>query len=141
MEESIREAFSLKSPVPGREGSLNLAYLGDAVQSLLVRTVVLERGSGKVAQLNKATLPYVSAVGQAKMTEAVMPLLTEEETAVYRRGRNAHTESRSKNASDREYHKATGLEALWGWLYLKGETERLIQLMKAGMDHVDGNAD
>ena len=141
MEESIRKAFALKSPSPGREGSLNLAYLGDAVQSLVVRTVILERGGGRVAQLNKATLPYVSAVGQSRMTEAILPLLSEEEAAVYRRGKNVHTESKAKNASERQYHKATGLEALWGWLYLQGETERLIQLMKAGMDHVDGNAD
>ena len=140
MEESVRETFALSQKDLRQQPSLNLAYLGDAVHELIVRTVLLERSAGRVDQLNKAALPYVSAVGQAKMTEAVLPLLGEEVSAVYRRGRNAHTESKAKNASLQEYHKATGLEALWGYLYLQGRSDRVLELMKAGMDYVDGNA-
>ena len=135
MEESIRESFDLKKIPPVCVPVLSLAYLGDAVFELIVRTVLLERENGKNGALHQRTLPYVSAVGQAKMAEGLLPELSEEELAVYRRGKNAKPEHGAKNASAQEYHKATGLEALFGSLYLQGKTERLLELVRKGMPY------
>ncbi len=133
MEESIRNAFGLEEARLKELPVLSLAYVGDAVFELVMRTLVLERDGGKNGALHKSALPYVSAVGQARLADALQDRLSEEEAAVYRRGRNAKPEHGAKNASAQEYHKATGLEALIGWLYLKGRTERVIELIKEGM--------
>ena len=133
MEKGIREAFGLKAANPARIPTLSLAYLGDAVFEVVVRTVLLEEKSGSNGALFTRSLPYVSAVGQAKMTEASLPLLDEEEAAAFRRGKNAKPEHGAKNASSREYHLATGLEALVGYLYITGREDRLIILIKTGM--------
>ena len=135
MEESIRESFDLEGISPVSVPVLSLAYLGDAVFALVVRTVLLERENGKNGALHQRTLPFVSAVGQAKMAEALLPELSEEELAVYRRGKNAKPEHGAKNASAQEYHKATGLEALFGSLYLQGKTQRLLELIRKGMSY------
>ena len=139
MEESIRKAFNLKLPAALSVPVLSQAYLGDAVFELVIRTVLLERENGKNGTLHKRVLPYVSAVGQAKMAEGLLPLLTEEELAVYRRGKNAKPEHGAKNASAQEYHKATGLEALIGILYLEGKTERILELIREGMSYAGEN--
>ena len=133
MEKGIREAFGLKEANPARIPTLSLAYLGDAGFEVVVRTVLLEEKSGPNGALFARSLPYVSAVGQAKMTEVILPLLSEEEAAVFRRGKNAKPEHGAKNASSREYHLATGLEALVGYLYITGREDRLINLIKTGM--------
>ena len=133
MEESIRRAFGLEAAKLKELPTLSLAYAGDAVFELVMRTLVLERDGGLNGALHKHALPYVSAVGQARLADAVQGLLTEEEAAVYRRGRNAKPEHGAKNASAQEYHKATGLEALIGWLYLQGKTERAIELIREGL--------
>ncbi|MBO4872213.1 MAG: ribonuclease III [Lachnospiraceae bacterium] len=135
MEESIRESFDLHPVPPLSVPVLSLAYLGDAVFELIVRTVILESENGRNGALHQRTLPYVSAVGQARMAEALLPFLSEEETAVYRRGKNAKPEHGAKNASAQEYHKATGLEALIGALYLAGKTDRILELVREGMTH------
>ena len=114
---------------------MSLAYLGDAVCALIVRTVLLEKANGKNGALHQRTLPYVSAVGQAKMADSLLPELSEEELAVYRRGKNAKPEHGAKNASSLEYHKATGLEALIGSLYLEGKAERILELIRKGMSY------
>ncbi|MBQ6075868.1 MAG: ribonuclease III [Lachnospiraceae bacterium] len=137
MEKSIREAFGLKQTDPVRVPSLSLAYVGDAVFALFVRTLLLERRNGPNGALHSRALPYVSAVGQAKMAEGLQEMLTEEETAVFRRGRNAKPEHGAKNASTREYHLATGLEALFGYLYLQDREERITELLKAGMPYAE----
>ena len=112
MEESIRRAFGLKAARLKELPVLSLAYVGDAVFELVMRTIVLEREGGKNGALHKHALPYVSAVGQARLADILQDSFTEEEAAVYRRGRNAKPEHGAKNASTQEYHKATGLEAL-----------------------------
>ena len=96
MEKGIREAFGLKAANPARIPTLSLAYLGDAVFEVVVRTVLLEEKSGSNGALFARSLPYVSAVGQAKMTEAILPLLDEEEAAAFRRGKNAKPEHGAK---------------------------------------------
>ena len=93
--------------------------------------------NGKNGALHHRALPYVSAVGQAKIAAGIQPLLTEEEAAVFRRGRNAKPDHEAKNASSREYHQATGLEALMGYLYLKGQTDRAVELIRRGMPYAE----
>ncbi len=135
MEESIRKIFGLPEGNPRMLPTLSLAYVGDALFDLVVRTVLCEESGGLNGALHRRALPYVSAVGQAKMAEALQPLLTEEEEAVFRRGRNAKPEHGAKNASSREYHLATGLEALLGYLYLSGQSVRAAELIKTGMPY------
>ena len=135
MEESIRKIFGLPEGNPRMLPTLSLAYVGDALFDLVVRTVLCEESGGLNGVLHRRALPYVSAVGQAKMAEALQPLLTEEEEAVFRRGRNAKPEHGAKNASSREYHLATGLEALLGYLYLSGQSVRAAELIKTGMPY------
>ncbi len=114
--------------------SLGLAHLGDAVYELMVRSWLCLRGKATNKGLHKAAVAYVSAPAQAKRARKVLPVLTEEEQAVFRRGRNSHTAAIPKGASVGEYHTATALEALFGWLYLRGETERLNELFTLMME-------
>lgn len=106
----------------------NLAYLGDAVLELLVRKRLVLSG-GKLGDINKIADGYVRAGAQSKAADKLASVLTDEETAVYKRGKNVHHNSIPKNATEKEYKKATGLEALFGYLYLKGETERIEELL------------
>lgn len=109
---------------------LALAYIGDAIYDLVIRTIVVERGNTSVNKLHKKTVSYVNARIQAQMIEALSDELTEEEKTVYRRGRNAKSYTTAKNASVIEYRKATGFEALCGYLYLTGKQERMLSLVK-----------
>lgn len=109
----------------------NLAYIGDAVIELLIRERLVRSG-GKVGELNKAADGYVRAGYQSIVVDRLLPLLTESEAAAYRRGKNVHTNSLPKNATYLEYRKATGLEALFGYLYISGENERLRFLLEKG---------
>lgn len=108
--------------------SLGLAHVGDAVYELLVRTYVLEGGLAKNGDLHRATVAYVSAPAQAAALDRILPQLTEAETAVFKRGRNTHSHTAPKNATAGQYAKATGLEALFGWLWLKGQKDRISHL-------------
>jgi len=108
--------------------SLGLAHVGDAVYELLVRTSMLESGLAKNSDLHRLTVSYVSAPAQSKAVDTIMPHLTEEEVGVFKRGRNAHVHAVPKNATPGQYGKATGLEALFGWLWLKGRKDRISQL-------------
>jgi len=108
--------------------ALALAFVGDAEYSLRVRKMLAEKGNIQVNGLHKAAVKYVCAVAQAKAAAKIIPLLTEEESAVYRRGRNAHSSHTPKGASEAEYHASTGLEALFGYLSLTGNTERIEEL-------------
>ena len=105
--------------------SIGLAHLGDAVYELLVRTYLCAHGKATGKGLHRATVELVRAPAQAEAAEKILPLLTEEEQAVFRRGRNANVQSIPKNASRAQYQQATALEALIGWLYLRGEKERI----------------
>ena len=108
--------------------TLALAHIGDCVYELLVRTYLLRRGEHTNRKMHEATLAYVSAPAQARAMEKILPCLTEEERAVWKRGRNSYVNSIPKNASVADYHAATGLEALFGWLYLRGERGRVGEL-------------
>ena len=101
-----------------------LAYLGDAFYELLVRERIVNGGDCNVSELFGKAKSYVSAVSQSAAAERVLPLLTEEEEAVYRRGRNAKTPHTPRSAVSAEYHRASGLETLFGWLYIRNQTER-----------------
>lgn len=108
--------------------SLGLAHLGDSVFEVMIRSWLCLHGKAKVKDLHRATVQYVAAPAQAKRFERIAPLLTEAETDVFRRGRNTSPHSVPKAATRGEYQTATGLEALFGWLYLQGQTERLNEL-------------
>lgn len=110
-----------------------LAFVGDAVYTLLVREKLARESSAKTGALNALASRTVSAHGQSERLEAMFPLLTEEEAAIFRRGRNAKKLSKSKNATAAEYSRSTGFEALLGYLYLTGQTER-IQTLFLGED-------
>lgn len=105
-----------------------LALVGDGVYELLVRTYLCTKGDRTVLKLHKDTVELVKAPTQAKFADKLKPHLTEEEFDFYRRGKNAHTHAAPKSASPQEYAKATGLECLFGALYLLGRTERLNEL-------------
>lgn len=118
----------------GQISSLGLAYLGDGVYELMVRAYLCLRGKATNKGLHRAALDYVAAPAQARRVHKILPLLTAEEQDVFRRGRNSHTAAIPKGASVAEYHTATALEALFGWLYLRGETDRLNQLFTLMME-------
>lgn len=108
--------------------SLGLAHLGDSVFEVMVRSWMCMQGKAKPRDLHRATVKYVSAPAQAAMAQKILPLLTQEEQDVFRRGRNTAPHSVPKGASRGEYQAATALEALFGWLYLQGRTQRLNEL-------------
>ncbi len=114
--------------------SLGLAHLGDAVFEVMVRSWLCLHGKASARGLHKATVRYVAAPAQARAAEKVLPLLSEEEHDVFRRGRNTSPHSVPQNASRAEYQAATGLEALFGWLYLQGKTDRLNELFSVMME-------
>ena len=114
--------------------SLGLAHLGDAVYELMVRSWLCLHGKATNKGLHKAAVTYVSAPAQAQRAEKILPILTGEEQDVFRRGRNSHTAAVPKGASVGQYHTATAVEALFGWLYLKGETDRLNELFALMME-------
>ena len=114
--------------------SLGLAHLGDAVYELMVRSWLCLHGKATNKGLHKAAVTYVAAPAQARMARKILPMLTEEEQEVFRRGRNSRTAAVPKGASVGEYHTATAQEALFGWLYLRGETERLNELFERMME-------
>lgn len=113
--------------------NLGLAHIGDGVWELLCRSYLCSKGEKTVAQLHRDTISMVKAPAQAAFAEKILPLLTQEETAYYRRGKNSHVHAVPKGATPMEYSKATGLEALFGALYLAGETQRLNELFFAAI--------
>ena len=116
---------------------LVLAYIGDAVFEIFVRERLVRRANMPVNRLHRAASAIVKAETQSRMAEALAPLLTEKEKNIYRRGRNAKSHTAAKNASVTDYRRATGFEALLGYLYLSGQQERLQELMKAAVDSED----
>lgn len=124
--------FEIIQPIPKERAALMnpvvLAFVGDAAYTLLVRTSLATTSASKAGELNKRAAEIVSAHGQSGALERMLPLLTEEEEAVYRRGRNAKKATKSKNATVGEYVRSTGFEALLGYLYLTGQTERIGEL-------------
>ena len=106
-----------------------LAYIGDTIFDLIVRSLVIGEGNVSVNKMHKRCASIVNAKSQARLYEAIEPKLSEEEMDIMRRGRNSHQKTMAKNASAADYHKATGLEALIGYLYMTGQTERIFELL------------
>lgn len=113
--------------------NLGLAHLGDGVFELMVRSWLIEQGKATSKGLHNAAVTYVSAPAQAEAMKKILPVLTEKEQEIYRRGKNAHVNSVPTKSTAAQYHAATGLEALFGYLYLEGATDRLNELFKLMM--------
>lgn len=135
--EYMRELFRMKEVDIKEYSPLALAYIGDAAYELVIRSLVLNEGNRQVQKMHKRTSSMVQASAQARMASALNDRLSEEEHAVYKRGRNAKSLSPAKNQSVSDYHKATGFEALIGYLYLKKEWKRMLDLIKAGLDALE----
>ena len=133
----IKEQFGISEVDIRTYSPLTLAYIGDGIFDLVIRSVVVGKGNTRAGELHKRTSQIVKAHTQAEMIEKLFPMLTEEEAEVYRRGRNAKSPTMAKNATMSDYRKATGFEALMGYLYLKDEFERLVELVLCGLEHYD----
>ncbi len=133
----IKKAFDIKDVDVRTYSPLTLAYIGDGVFDLIIRSVVVGKGNTKAANLHRRTSKIVKAETQSKMVEAIMDLLTEEEHDVFKRGRNAKSFTMAKNASMSDYRRATGFEALAGYLYVTDRFERLVELTKEGLKRLD----
>ena len=135
--EKIKETFACEEIDVKTYSPLALAFMGDCIFEIIIRTVVVERGNRGASGLHKTKSAVVNAKVQAVMAEALLPERTEEEHACYKRGRNAKSHTMAKNASVGEYRKATGLEALYGYLYLQDKEDRLLELTKLGLERVN----
>ena len=129
----LKELFHLEDRDLRSYSPLTLAYIGDGVYELIIRTILVKRGNRPVNQLHKQASSLVKAAAQSAMMETLEPLLTEEEKSVYKRGRNAHSTTMAKHATMADYRRATGFEALLGYLYLKEDFARLVELVRAGI--------
>ena len=140
MEEKVREIFGITAPDLRQVPVLTLAYVGDSAYDLILRTYFAETTTLHGKPLHDLVQKYVTAKSQAKAADGLQAELTEEELSVYRRGRNARPDTVTKHASAAEYYKATGLEALIGFLYLSGRTERAAELVRKGMEHAEAKS-
>ena len=129
----LKELFGLKDQDLRSYSPLTLAYIGDGVYELVIRTILVKKGNCPVNQLHRRASSLVKAGTQSQMMEVLEPLLTEEEFAVYKRGRNAHSPTMAKHATMADYRRATGFEALMGYLYLKEEYQRIVELVRKGI--------
>ncbi len=137
LKEKFMSEFGLQQQDIRTYSPLTLAYIGDAIFELVVRTVLVDRRNTQPEKLHKAATKVVKAETQALMIEALKEELTEEELAVFKRGRNAKSATKAKNATISEYRRATGFEALMGYLYLKGDLERMIELIHRGVEKAE----
>ena len=149
MDESVKncipELLAQEQQVVGKEeldirtySPLALAFIGDAVFSLYIRTIIVGRGNTAPGKLHKRCSELVKAGAQAAMIKGIFGELTDEEKSVYKRGRNAQAPSRAKNASMSEYRHATGLESLFGYLYLTGQGNRMTELVEKCVSYYTG---
>jgi ribonuclease-3 family protein len=133
----IRDSFGLKKIDMRTYSPLALAFIGDSVYEIIIRSLVTEQSNRPANTLNKAKVHYVNAAAQAFIIDSIMDRLSEEEAAVYHRGRNAKSYTSAKNQSVIDYRKATGLEALCGYLYLAGRLDRVLELVQYGVKLLD----
>ena len=133
----IKKEFQCKEVDVRAYSPLTLAYIGDAVYEMIIRTVIVERANKAANELHKKAVKFVQAGAQAAMITALQDILTEDELAVFKRGRNAKSNTSAKNASIADYRKATGFEALLGYLYLQDKEERILELVKAGLEKLN----
>lgn len=139
MDEEIKDVFSVTEVNADSYSPLTLAYMGDCVYEMTIRTLLVSRGNAPVNTLNRKASNLAKAPSQSRMISALIDAeaLTEEELAVYKRGRNAKSFSTAKNATVNDYRRATGYEALIGWLYLSGRSRRALEIIKLGFEAVD----
>ena len=130
----IKTSFGCEERDVRSYSPLTLAYIGDGVYDLVICTRVVERANRPPNELHKLTSAYVKAEMQAKIIVALKDELTEEEAQVFKRGRNAKPYTTAKNATRADYHKATGFEAVMGYLYLTGQNQRMLELIRRGLE-------
>lgn len=131
--EYLEAEFQIKGANIKTYSPLTFAYIGDAIYDLLIRTLIVKRGNCSPNKLHKRTSQLVKASAQAELIDKIMPALTEEERNIYKRGCNAKPHTIAKNATAKDYQKATGLEAMVGYLYLQDDVKRIIDLLKLGL--------
>ncbi|WP_031557150.1 Mini-ribonuclease 3 [Lachnospira multipara] len=131
---SIIEGLNLKETNPRQLSPLVLAYIGDCAYDLIIKTMIVSEGNTQVNKMNKQASSLVKAEAQSIMIGGLEALLTEDEEAIYKRGRNAKSYTSAKNASITDYRRATGFEALVGYLYLTNQFDRLVELVKIGLE-------
>ena len=129
----IRKVLDVKQVDVMSYSPLTLAYIGDDAYDLVIRTYLLGKGNMQVNKLNRMANELVKAKAQSDMMDVIEPMLDEEEHAVYKRGRNAKYYTKAKNATVADYRRATGFEALMGYLYLQGRLVRMVELIRAGI--------
>lgn len=132
--EEIRKAFPGKVADVRTYSPLTLAYIGDAIYDLIIRTVIVTRANRPNNDLHRIAVRFVSAGAQAKMADALQDMFTEDEQSVYRRGKNSKPHTTAKNASIEDYLKATGFEAVMGYLYMTEDMDRALLLVKEGIE-------
>ena len=128
------EQFQLDDPDIRTYSPLTLAYIGDGIYELYIRTILIKQGNCQANKLHKRASRLVKAPAQSAMVAVLESLFTPEEEAVYKRGRNAKSYTTAKNATTGEYRRATGFEAVMGYLYLTGQYHRMIDLIKIGLE-------
>lgn len=129
----ILEEFKIEPQDIRTYSPLTLAYIGDGIYDLIIRSIVVGEGNTSANLLHRRTSGMVKASAQAEMIRVLLPDLTPEEEAIYKRGRNAHSPTMAKNATMSDYRKATGFEALMGYLYLNNNFVRMVELVKLGL--------
>ncbi len=129
----FKELFELENTDIRTYSPLTLAYIGDAIYELVIRTILVEKGNTQVNKLHQRASKLVKASAQSAIIEKLKPHLTDEEMGVFKRGRNAKSFTMAKNASMSDYRRATGFEALMGYLYLTEQWDRMLELIKIGI--------
>ena len=129
----LRELFGQKDPDIRSYSPLTLAYIGDGVYELVIRTILVKKGNCPVNRIHRKASSLVKASAQSAIMEKIEGHLTQEEHDIYRRGRNAHSPTMAKHATMADYRRATGFEALMGYLYLKEEYTRMLTLIRMGI--------
>ncbi len=133
----MQEIFKMEEVDIHSYSPLTLAYIGDSIYALIIKSIIVNRGNKQVNKLHKDTADLVQASTQSKMMRTMQEYLTEEEHTVYKRGRNSKSVTPAKNQSVTDYRRATGFEALLGYLYLKKDWKRLLDLVKIGLDSLE----
>ena len=132
----LNEQFNIKAQDIRTYSPLTLAYIGDAIFDVIIRSILVNKGNTAVNKLHTRASSIVKAPTQAKIVAAVMDELTEDEKDIYRRGRNSKPHTKAKNATTMDYLEATGFEAVMGFLYLSGNMERALDLIKLGAERL-----
>ncbi len=131
----IRQQFGIGEQDWNAYSPLALAYIGDGIYELVIRTAIVGKENKQAGKLHREVSRYAKAQAQAEMMETLLPMLTQKELEIYYRGRNAKSYTKAKNASVQDYRKATGLETLMGYLYLQDEMPRLVELVREAVMH------